>query len=86
MVPAHISYFGVFTLNLLTLQQTKADLLNSFLHLRNCCSSSMNMKQDLYYQFVERKRQAKKSFAVLIDPDKITSASVDEIVHLSVTA
>lgn len=41
------------------------------------------MKQDLYNQFTERKKQAKKSFAVLIDPDKITSASVDEIVRLS---
>ena len=44
------------------------------------------MKQDLYNKLVDKKTQAKKSFAVLIDPDKVDAASVNKIISLSVEA
>jgi phosphoglycerol geranylgeranyltransferase len=44
------------------------------------------MKQDLFNQFAARKRQGRKSFSVLIDPDKVDSNSIDQIVNLSVEA
>jgi putative glycerol-1-phosphate prenyltransferase len=44
------------------------------------------MKQDLFNQFAARKRQGRKSFSVLIDPDKVDSNSIDQIVNLSIEA
>jgi len=44
------------------------------------------MKQDLYNQFASRKQQGRKSFSVLIDPDKVDSKSIDQIVSLSMEA
>ena len=44
------------------------------------------MKQDLYNQFASRKQQGRKSFSVLIDPDKVDSKSIDQIVGLSIEA
>ncbi len=44
------------------------------------------MKQDLFNQFASRKRQGRKSFSVLIDPDKVDSKSIDQIVNLSIDA
>ncbi len=44
------------------------------------------MKQALYHQLVEKKRQGKKSFAVLVDPDKVDVAKIEELVQLAVTA
>ncbi|SJZ37936.1 geranylgeranylglyceryl/heptaprenylglyceryl phosphate synthase [Sediminibacterium ginsengisoli] len=44
------------------------------------------MKQLLYNQFVEKKRSGKKSFTVLIDPDKIEEQHIDKLVTLAVDA
>jgi len=44
------------------------------------------MKQELYNQFVEKKKLGKKSFTVLIDPDKVDNASLEQLVTLSVDA
>lgn len=44
------------------------------------------MKQDIYLSLTDKKRQGKKSFAVLIDPDKVNKAILDELIGLSVSA
>ena len=44
------------------------------------------MKQDLYNQFVEKKQKGKKSFAVLIDPDKVNTTAIEQLVALSIEA
>ncbi len=44
------------------------------------------MNQDLYNILLENKKQGKKSFAVLIDPDKVDANSIDEVISLSVDA
>jgi putative glycerol-1-phosphate prenyltransferase len=44
------------------------------------------MKQELYNQFIERKQKGKKSFTVLIDPDKVNTASIEQLVNLSTEA
>lgn len=42
------------------------------------------VKKQIYQQFEEKRQQGKKSFAVLIDPDKVDAKSVESIVSLSV--
>lgn len=44
------------------------------------------MKQKLYNQLTERKRIGRKSFTVLIDPDKVDAPRIDKLVSLSVDA
>ena len=44
------------------------------------------MKSAIYHSLVEKKKQGRKSFAVLIDPDKVNSTLLDELVELSVAA
>lgn len=44
------------------------------------------MKQVLYQQLAERKRSGRKSFTVLIDPDKVDSNSIEQLVALSLDA
>lgn len=44
------------------------------------------MKQELYLQLAERKRLGRKSFTVLIDPDKVEPAKIDQLVSLGVEA
>jgi putative glycerol-1-phosphate prenyltransferase len=44
------------------------------------------MKQVLYRQITENKKQGKKSFAVLIDPDKVNVQSIEQLISLSVEA
>lgn len=44
------------------------------------------MNSTLYHSLAERKKQGRKSFGVLIDPDKVNAAALDELVELSVTA
>lgn len=44
------------------------------------------MKQLIYKQFIEHKQQGKKSFAVLIDPDKVDHHSIRQLVELGVAA
>ncbi len=44
------------------------------------------MKQVLYNQFVEKKRTGKKSFSVLIDPDKVDNEKIDQLLKLATDA
>ncbi len=44
------------------------------------------MKHRLYDIFTERKKAQKKGFAVLIDPDKVDEAKLDELIQLSLAA
>jgi phosphoglycerol geranylgeranyltransferase len=44
------------------------------------------MKSATYHSLSEKKKQGRKSFAVLIDPDKVNHSILDELVELSVTA
>ena len=44
------------------------------------------MKQVIYQSLVEKKRKGQKSFAVLIDPDKVDGAKIDKLVSLSLEA
>ncbi|MBS1744147.1 MAG: geranylgeranylglyceryl/heptaprenylglyceryl phosphate synthase [Bacteroidetes bacterium] len=44
------------------------------------------MQQGIYHSLTERKRQNKKSFAVLIDPDKVNDSSMEQLIPLVVDA
>lgn len=44
------------------------------------------MKQVLYQQFLDKKRSGKRSFAVLIDPDKVDNEKIDQLMTLSIDA
>ena len=44
------------------------------------------MPNEIYHSFSERKRAGKKSFAVLIDPDKVNDQTVAELIELSVSS
>lgn len=44
------------------------------------------MSSKIYHSLTERKQQGKKSFAVLIDPDKVSVALLDELIELSIQA
>jgi phosphoglycerol geranylgeranyltransferase len=44
------------------------------------------MKSAIYHSLTERKQQGKKSFAVLIDPDKVNKTILDELIGLAHTA
>ena len=44
------------------------------------------MKSAIYNTLTEKKKQGKKSFAVLIDPDKVNKLVLDELIDLSITA
>ena len=44
------------------------------------------MKSAIYHSITEKKKQGKKSFAVLIDPDKVNKPMLDELIGLSVSA
>jgi putative glycerol-1-phosphate prenyltransferase len=44
------------------------------------------MKQALYNQFVEKKRTGRKSFTVLIDPDKVDNQKIGQLVRLATDA
>lgn len=44
------------------------------------------MKQIIYHSLTEKKKQGKKSFAVLIDPDKVNASVLGELIELSVAA
>lgn len=41
------------------------------------------MKLTIYHSLAEKKKQGNKSFAVLIDPDKVNTSVLDELIHLS---
>ncbi len=44
------------------------------------------MKQELYLQLAERKKLGRKSFTVLIDPDKVDNAKLEQLVTLAMDA
>lgn len=44
------------------------------------------MVKGIYHSFQERKKLGKKSFAVLIDPDKVNDDSMEKLVELSLSA
>ncbi|MGL1595040.1 hypothetical protein ACSTII_00135, partial [Vibrio parahaemolyticus] len=44
------------------------------------------MRHSIYKQFTEKKQLSKKSFAVLIDPDKVDAAGISQIVALGIEA
>ena len=44
------------------------------------------MKSATYHSLSEKKKQGRKSFAVLIDPDKVNHSILDELTELSVNA
>lgn len=44
------------------------------------------MKSAIYHSITEKKKQGKKSFAVLIDPDKVNKPMLDELIDLAVAA
>jgi putative glycerol-1-phosphate prenyltransferase len=44
------------------------------------------MKKDIYQSLIEKKAKGHKSFAVLIDPDKVDEAMIDELVGLCLEA
>jgi phosphoglycerol geranylgeranyltransferase len=43
----------------------------------------MVIKKPVYSLLLEKKQKGEKSFAVLIDPDKVTASSLTELVHLA---
>jgi phosphoglycerol geranylgeranyltransferase len=44
------------------------------------------MNAKIYHSLTEKKKQGKKSFAVLIDPDKVNTTLLNELIELSVSA
>ena len=44
------------------------------------------MSKTIYHSLIERKRLGKKSFAVLIDPDKVDNDILENLIALSITA
>lgn len=44
------------------------------------------MKRQVYASLLEKKHNGKKSFAVLLDPDKISALSINEVVALAIEA
>lgn len=44
-----------------------------------------NLK-NIYHSLIERKQQGRKSFAVLIDPDKVNDDSMEQLIELAVDA
>jgi phosphoglycerol geranylgeranyltransferase len=44
------------------------------------------MNNGIYHSLTERKQQGKKSFAVLIDPDKVNDANMQQLIELAVAA
>ena len=44
------------------------------------------MIKGIYHSLTERKQQHKKSFAVLIDPDKVNDSNLEQLIELAVAA
>ena len=44
------------------------------------------MSKGIYHSLTDRKRTGKKSFAVLVDPDKVNDQSMEQLIQLSVSA
>jgi putative glycerol-1-phosphate prenyltransferase len=48
--------------------------------------STIRILGNIYQSLVQKKAHGKKSFAVLIDPDKVNDANMDQLIQLSVDA
>ncbi len=59
--------------------------MEKFLHFCNTRNNSL-MKTRLYQHLVEKKARGQKSFAVLIDPDKVDEAKIDQLADLATAA
>jgi len=59
--------------------------LEKFLHFCNTRNNRL-MKTRLYQHLLEKKQQGQKSFAVLIDPDKVDEAAIDRLTRLATEA
>jgi heptaprenylglyceryl phosphate synthase len=44
------------------------------------------MNNNIYHTLTTRKQKGQKSFAVLIDPDKVDAVAISELVQLSTNA
>jgi putative glycerol-1-phosphate prenyltransferase len=44
------------------------------------------MKMNVYQSLLEKKKNGEKSFAILIDPDKVSTASLTTLVDLAIAA
>lgn len=44
------------------------------------------MKKSIYESLLAKKKKGQRSFAVLIDPDNVNEAKIDELTHLTVSA
>jgi putative glycerol-1-phosphate prenyltransferase len=44
------------------------------------------MKAAIYKSLTDKKQKGKKSFAVLVDPDKVSTSTMDELISLSIAA
>jgi putative glycerol-1-phosphate prenyltransferase len=64
------SYFSVIT------------IFYTFLHQTN----REEMIEGIYHSLAERKQQRKKSFAVLVDPDKVNDSNMEQLIELAVAA
>jgi putative glycerol-1-phosphate prenyltransferase len=64
------------------IKKHKSRKVFAFLQLTN----TTRMKHGIYQSLILRKKEGKKSFAVLIDPDKATAAVLDTLIELSLTA
>jgi putative glycerol-1-phosphate prenyltransferase len=62
--------------------ERKSRKLFAFLQITN----RYRMKSMIYNSLAEKKKQGKKSFAVLIDPDKVNNSILDELIELSIAA
>src|SRR5205823_4437767 len=60
----------------------KTQKLFAFLQAYQC----QRMKQVIYQSILEKKQKGQKSFAVLIDPDKVNKTLLDKLIHLSLAA
>ena len=83
---SHLLLF--FPCNLLLLKSIKRRKVFAFLHTLIC-----RMKQGVYQSLQLRKKEGRKSFAVLIDPDKVSpgtpsenTSMLDELIELSLAA
>jgi len=64
------SYFSIIT------------IFYTFLHETN----RKQMTKGIYHSLAERKQQHKKSFAVLVDPDKVNDNNMEQLIELAVAA
>jgi putative glycerol-1-phosphate prenyltransferase len=51
-----------------------------------CRKHECRMTHRIYHSLTEKKQKGRKSFAVLIDPDKVNSTSLEQVIRLGVTA